>query len=478
MSFDAYIRVSRKGQREGDSYITVDEQRRVIAETANRKGVELSGVEVVEEDVSGSTKATKRRLEELLERAETGQSEGLIVAFQDRLSRGSLKDQAEIWDRLEKARARLVTGDGLDSADAGQELLFAVKAAIARDQWKRHQRNWQAARESAVRRGLHIASHVPTGYVHTKGQPLAVDPNLAPVVVGLFERRAKRWNFSRLAKWLSEQPHTNGIANRETVRCMIANRAYLGIAYSDEYEKRNAHPAIISQKLWDEANAVAGIKTRGDGSLSGQMLALALATCDNCGHRLQAIASRRKNPETGKVERSAAYTCKNINCDSRAFVFARELDSFVTVNLTMMGVAVGESHLHTPGSSDVAEASKRLEEAEYDKRAFVKNRELRRLLSEEEYNTELESLIEAVTEAQIALTMAKSDETAAATVPVAELWSSWNMETKREYAHKVIATLSVKSANRQRGVPLAERVVIEWAGAVPKITPFANAPSH
>jgi DNA invertase Pin-like site-specific DNA recombinase len=142
MAFDSYIRVSQVKGRKGDSYTTVDEQRRKIAETAEAKGVTL-GIEVVEEDVSGSTKATARDLNLLLERVERGESEGIIVAYQDRLSRGNLLEQATVWERLQKAGARFIAGDGIDSAFPGSELLFTIKAALAREEWNRHHENWE-----------------------------------------------------------------------------------------------------------------------------------------------------------------------------------------------------------------------------------------------------------------------------------------------------------------------------------------------
>ena len=132
-SYSGVSRVSRVGGREGDSYTTVEDQRQIIATLAKRNGITL-GIEVVEED-GGSRAAKDRSLELPLRRCEEGESNGILVAYQDRLSRGSLEEQAEIWERLGASNSRLLTGDGLDSAAPGQERLFNIRAAIARDQW-------------------------------------------------------------------------------------------------------------------------------------------------------------------------------------------------------------------------------------------------------------------------------------------------------------------------------------------------------
>ena len=144
-----------------DRYQSPDEQRRLIAAVAASKRVTL-GLEVVEEDVSGSRAAEERGLERLLVRAERDESEGLIVAFQDRLSRGSLIETSRVWERLGRAGARLLTGDGLDSAASGQELLFNVRAAIARTSGS-GTATAGPGRARMVARGAHHCAQPPLG---------------------------------------------------------------------------------------------------------------------------------------------------------------------------------------------------------------------------------------------------------------------------------------------------------------------------
>jgi DNA invertase Pin-like site-specific DNA recombinase len=103
---DAYIRVSDVGGREGERYGSPELQRKAIQDAAKRHGVSIE-VEVVEEDVSGAKSAQARRLEELIARCERGESDGILVSNVDRLSRGSLREAAEIFERLDKAGARL-----------------------------------------------------------------------------------------------------------------------------------------------------------------------------------------------------------------------------------------------------------------------------------------------------------------------------------------------------------------------------------
>src|SRR5438132_19461 len=204
-TLDAYIRVSDVAGREGERYISPTEQRRAIDGAASRSSVQLGEV-VIEENVSGAKPADKRRLGELLERCERGESAGLIVSNVDRLTRASKLEEAKIMDCLSKAGARLiVANEGIDTDAPGAELTLDIMAALARAQWRRHQSNWRQARERAIERGAYPAQ-TPWGYTRLEADGrIFPDPKLAPIVRELFRRRADGEGIAELARWLSSQ---------------------------------------------------------------------------------------------------------------------------------------------------------------------------------------------------------------------------------------------------------------------------------
>src|SRR5437870_4960278 len=77
---DSYIRISRVNEREGAEYRSPDLQREDIRRWAEVHRVKL-GKEVVDEDTSGGVPQTDRGVEELLRRAEAGESEGIITSY-------------------------------------------------------------------------------------------------------------------------------------------------------------------------------------------------------------------------------------------------------------------------------------------------------------------------------------------------------------------------------------------------------------
>jgi DNA invertase Pin-like site-specific DNA recombinase len=164
-----YMRQSRAGERT----ISIEEQRRDIHAWTAQAGVELAA-EVVEQNVSGSKPWRERALGEALAACEAGEAAGIIVAWQDRLSREKGSATAEVWEALEQAGVRLVCVDGIDTATGDHEMLFQIKAAIAREQWKRDRANWERARRNAIDRGV-FTGLAPVGYRARKNRPLEVD---------------------------------------------------------------------------------------------------------------------------------------------------------------------------------------------------------------------------------------------------------------------------------------------------------------
>src|SRR5713101_385440 len=155
-----YLRQSRKKE----VTISLDEQRVAITAWAERQGVELAA-EIVERGVSGSKSWRERELGKAVEACEQGRAAGILVAWQERLSRENGLATAEVWQALEQAGVRFVAvGDGIDTASGDHELLFSIKAAIARDQWKRYRTNWFNARRNAIERGIHPSTYVAVGY--------------------------------------------------------------------------------------------------------------------------------------------------------------------------------------------------------------------------------------------------------------------------------------------------------------------------
>ena len=448
-----YVRVSRVGARQGDSFLSPELQRESIERICQREALEL--LEVVEElDRSGGD-ASRPLWNRCIERIERGEAQALVVWNLSRFAR-SIVDAKRALDRIEGAGGRLLSEEGAEGISRDILLLMAEHERL------RHADSFRRADASAAERGIHVASRVPVGYlVDPKTRRLVPDPEMAPVVRGLFERRAKGWGWRRLAQWHVEQGGSPRTGPR-AVAWIVQNRAYRGEARGGGVTNRAAHPPLVDALLFDRANAVSGRAPSHDGSLSSQLLLLGLVRCVGCG---RGMSTGRSSATYGGIRRKvASYTCQNVHCGARASVRGLDLDPFVVRALFAALRLVGTTGIRAPAADpgEVEEARRALEAAEYDRKLLVENRELRRLLTAEEYNTELVALGEAVSEARLALALAEQ-EAPGPPEDVTGLWETWTDETRREFLCEVVERVDVESAKR-RPVPVQDRARVLFRG--------------
>ena len=62
---------------------------------------------------------------------------------------------------MEAAGGRILTGDGVDASAPGGEMLYRIKGAIARDEWKRKRDAWSRAVRRMIDAGQHHTGGVP-----------------------------------------------------------------------------------------------------------------------------------------------------------------------------------------------------------------------------------------------------------------------------------------------------------------------------
>jgi DNA invertase Pin-like site-specific DNA recombinase len=307
-------------------------QRQAIRSWAKRNNVTLAA-EVWEPGVSGSKSWRQRALGQAIAACERGEAGGIIVEEQSRLSRENGLATAEVWAELERLDLRLVcASEGLDTANGDCELSFAIKAAIAREQWKQYKRRSEATKKHAVEvLGIHIGPP-PIGYTRAKQshEPLRRDPKLWKVVRAAFCLRATGAGLHDVMRFLDRKapggPSGHGAWAVSTVTRMLANRVYLGEARGGSgYVKPGAHPAIVDQETFDACQALS--RRREPVPVEAKSLLAGVARCAGCGHALQ-------RQRVGRVAgRYYVYRCRRRSaageCPASASVMVPALDRLV-----------------------------------------------------------------------------------------------------------------------------------------------------
>lgn len=327
MRLGGYMRVSRKGDRDPDKWLTVPAQRKAIQGWVDAHAGQL--VDLREDiDISGAAD-DRPNLEALVSQIERGELDGLVVAKVDRFSR-DLAYGATIARRIERAGGTFAAADdGVVIGPAGRDFggndsahfLFAQLLSMADFFRRRTVQGWRAVRERHVlEQGRHWGWAPPFGYQKGDDGVLETHPENGKILVELFERRAAGEGVSDLTRWLEGigvRSARGGVPTHRWTMDTLRNRAYLGEARAGELVKPDAHPVLVDEGLFLAAAAQAGKPRRRykidekDGPvLSG------LVRCWHC----RTVMTGNFSPHRGEQRR--VYRCRRRhahgNCPSPA----------------------------------------------------------------------------------------------------------------------------------------------------------------
>jgi DNA invertase Pin-like site-specific DNA recombinase len=472
MKLDGYIRVSQVRGREGDSFISPDQQREQIERWAQLRGVEIAEWHT-DLDVSGG-KLVRPGLDRALERIRTGETGGLAVARLDRFSRAGVGDALKIVEEIHDLGGEIAAVDlGIDPTTPFGEFAMTLMLGLARMERRRIKDNWKDAQRRAVDRGIHIASKPPTGYrrsivgTNTKGEtvygPLELTPDHVHVAE-VFRMKAAGASWRDLALYLRAHdvvsPYGFSEWQPRSLTHVIANRAYLGEARSGEFANPTAHPPIIDEQTWQAAQEAVGqrpINTMGGSLLAG------LLRCEGCGYVLK--------PDTMKQRgvKRRIYRCRTHRSSGRCPAPASVLGSVIEpyVVRTFMDGLRGMKAEGTVLADDLREAEEALELAQQELSAFligVKAADL----GGEVFAEAARQRQDAVEKARAAVMTARERAGVADLPLAADLAADWpNLDTA-DRNRLLRAAFDAVALRTGRGIPITERASIYWRGDVPE----------
>jgi len=395
---DGYIRVSRVLGREGESFISTKVQREQIEQWAKLRGVEVAAWHE-DLDQSGG-KLDRPGLETLLERIGTGQTDGVIVAKLDRLSRLGVQDALKLVEQITDTGGSLAAIDlGIDPATPFGEFGMTIMLAMARMERRRLSESWEVAKTRAVDRGVHIGP-TPYGYRRqrneggdaVKGMSLVRDERTAPIVEELY-RVAAEQGLGAASNYLKQaDPERTGEANH--IARMLKRRVYLGeISHGDQVVREKAHDALVDPITWERAQAqqLSRRRTAEPFPLSG------LATCAQCGNTL--VGGRGGRAKDGRGIRS--YRCRaslsswpGERCTAPTTVVAHLLEGYVTdaMQEPLSRFTLRKVYSESAGG-DVEGAREALEAAEQALNRFAGEIDLRESMGERAWRTAMDAHI-------------------------------------------------------------------------------------
>jgi site-specific DNA recombinase len=330
-----YVRVSRKGDREDERFHSPREQAERAAALAVAKGY-TPGPVFEDIDVSGAmAPADRPGMGELLGLIDSGELGGIAAYALDRLSRDPGHGDALV-KRVTKAGGVVLTPDIPEAIDSPTgEFTFGMLLQVAKLYRSTAGARFASAKERAILAGIPVGPP-PVGYRLGPGRVLELDPDKAPVVRELYERRARGAGYAELADFLEEA--TGHPWTRQGVSAVLRNRLYATgrLEYAGTLSEVEAG-AIVDEPLW---RAVQGMSPGPRPSRSdAPWLLTGLLRCASCGKSLAPVkgsARRRRDPRRGKMDWVPAkvtrsYRCPDRACPSRAHVQAELIERWAVV---------------------------------------------------------------------------------------------------------------------------------------------------
>jgi DNA invertase Pin-like site-specific DNA recombinase len=317
VKLDAYIRVSRVGDRGGASFISPDTQRDIIAGWAGGKGVVIDQWHE-DLDQSGGT-LTRPAFDTMMRRVVLGDTGGVVVAKIDRFAR-SLVGAIDAIQKIDTAGGVFFSvQDGADVPTSAGRLHQRMMLSLAEFELDRITDGWANARERAIHRSVHIGG-APFGYLRNHDGRLIPAPT-AELLETVFVMRGKSRTLQEICDFLNTKVHFIGRGSfvPATVAKMLANRTYLGEVRHGEFKKADAHEPLVTPEQFELAQG-----RKSAFSVEPQYLLVGLVRCSCCRYSMT---------RTSKVGRPQ-YRCGGIHaagrCPTRQYITAPAIESYVT----------------------------------------------------------------------------------------------------------------------------------------------------
>ena len=258
-----YLRVSTDGQAERGMGLEVQRER--VTEYAQAKGLEL--LEVVREAASGGVRngedfSYEHRpiLLELMERAQAGEFEALIVAKLDRLSR-DYATLVVLERRFQRHGVEILSVAEENGDGPVAEFIRGQLALVAQLERALILERVGAGKAAKKKLGRHVHGRIPYGYGSAVAGVLEPVPELVQVVRRIYSDAKDGYSPGRIARDLTREgiPAPQGGAwNTVGVRAILRNPVYTG----ERYGVKQAHAAIVSRRAWNAAQAALERRSR------------------------------------------------------------------------------------------------------------------------------------------------------------------------------------------------------------------------
>ena len=298
----------------------------------------------VDEGLSGISTKKRENFHRMIEDAKAGLFDLILTKEISRFARNTLDSIQYTRDLLSAGVAVFFQNDNIKTLDEDSELRLSIMSSIAQDELRKLSSRVKFGHQQDIKEGVVLGNSRIFGYYKDKGK-LVIDETEAPMVRQLFELYATgEYSMKQIENIFWEQGYRNYKGNKiahGTMSNMISNPKYKGwyvgnkVKVIDMFTKKQKFlppeewvmykdenvPAIVSEELWEQANAVLrkrseDVKNR-QGICNTKNLLTGKLYCTCCGSPYYRKESKNRKGEvnskwvcSAKIK-NGAHTCES-----------------------------------------------------------------------------------------------------------------------------------------------------------------------
>ena len=236
----------------------------------------------IDEGLSGISTKRRENFNRMVDDAETGKFDLVITKEISRFARNTLDSIQYTRQLLNAGVGVFFQNDNINTFDEDSELRLSIMSSIAQDELRKLSSRVKFGHQQAIKQNVVLGNSRIFGYIKNDGR-LVIDEDQAVMVRELFELYATdEYSMKQLETLFWEKGYRNYNGKKiahSTMSGMISNPKYKGyyvgnkVKVVDMFTKKQKFlppeewvmfkdetgeivPAIVSEELWEQANAV------------------------------------------------------------------------------------------------------------------------------------------------------------------------------------------------------------------------------
>ena len=336
-----YFLYARKSSESEDRQVqSIDDQIDRLKQYAKDKSLDIK--EIYTEAKSAKKPNNRPLFDEMMERIEKGEANGILCWQINRLSRNPIDSGKLSWS-LQSGILKSIRTMDREYLPEDNVLIFSVESGVANQYILDLRKNVQRGIQSKLQKGW-IPSGAPLGYLNTKSEVkgenyIIKDPERFPLIrkawdlmltgsytpPKILEILNNEWGFrTRKGKRKGNKP-----MSRSTIYGIFTNPFYAGTIVWNGAHYNGKQELMVSLEEFDRVQIILGRKGKSRPKQHIFPFTGAIR-CGECGCLITAIEKTKIIKTTGELKTFTYYFCtrkkKHVNCSQREHTTAQDLE--------------------------------------------------------------------------------------------------------------------------------------------------------